>query len=67
MPKKSPVTEKVVCVTLVKSPIGYSVRHKQTIKALGFKRMHQTVEHQDSPSLRGMLALVAHLVKVEEK
>jgi large subunit ribosomal protein L30 len=67
MPKKSAVTEKVVRVTLVKSPIGYSVRHKQTIKALGLKRMHQTVEHQDSPSLRGMLALVAHLVEVEEK
>lgn len=67
MPKKSPVTEKVVCVTLVKSPIGYSVRHKQTIKALGIKRMHQTVEHKDTPTLRGMLSLVAHLVKVEDK
>jgi large subunit ribosomal protein L30 len=54
-------------VTLVKSPIGYSVRHKQTIKALGLKRMHQTVEHQNTPTLRGMLALVAHLVEVEEK
>jgi large subunit ribosomal protein L30 len=67
MPKKSPDSEKVVRVTLVKSPIGYSVRHKQTIKALGLKRMHQTVEHQNTPTLRGMLALVAHLVEVEEK
>jgi large subunit ribosomal protein L30 len=67
MPKKSSDSEKVVRVTLVKSPIGYSVRHKQTIKALGLKRMHQTVEHQNTPTLRGMLALVAHLVEVEEK
>lgn len=58
---------KVVRVTLVKSPIGYSQRHKATVRALGLRRMHQTVEHQDSPTLRGMLAKVAHLVTVEEE
>ena len=57
---------KSVRVTLVKSPIGYSKRHKATIRALGLHRMHQTVEHVDSPSLRGMLYQVSNLVVVEE-
>ena len=57
---------KLVRVTLVKSAIGYSKRHKATIRALGLRRMHQTVEHVDSPSLRGMLYQVNHLVVVEE-
>jgi large subunit ribosomal protein L30 len=58
--------EKIVRITLVKSPIGYSVRHKRTIVALGLRRMHQTVEQADTPALRGMLSKVAHLVEVEE-
>ncbi len=56
MPEKKAKDLKVVRVTLVKSPIGYSQRHKDTIKALGLHRMHQTVEHEDTPSLRGMLS-----------
>jgi large subunit ribosomal protein L30 len=66
MPKKKAEEIKVVRVTLVKSPIGYSKRHKDTVKALGLRRMHQTVEHADTPVLRGMLAKVAHLVEVVE-
>ncbi|MFO7624862.1 MAG: 50S ribosomal protein L30 [Anaerolineales bacterium] len=57
---------KIVRITLVKSPIGYTQRHKATIRALGLRRMHQTVEHEDSPSLRGMLYKVNHLVEVVE-
>lgn len=57
---------KTVRITLVKSPIGYTQRHKATVRALGLHRMHQTVEHVDSPSLRGMLYKVNHLVKVVE-
>jgi large subunit ribosomal protein L30 len=57
---------KVLRITLVKSTIGFSVRHKATARALGLRRLHQTVEHVDSPSLRGMLYKVNHLVKVEE-
>lgn len=57
---------KTVRVTLVKSAIGYSERHKKTVRALGLKRLHQTVVHEDTPSLRGMLMLVNHLVRVEE-
>lgn len=58
--------EKVVRITLVKSPIGYSKRQKGTVRALGLRRMHQTVEHIDTPVLRGMIAKVSHLVRVEE-
>jgi large subunit ribosomal protein L30 len=66
MPSKKAPVEKVVRVTLVHSPIGYSKEHKAAVKALGFKRLHQTVEHKDTPTLRGMLYKVAHLVVVEE-
>jgi len=58
--------EKVFRVTLVKSPIGYTQRQKDTVRALGLRRMHQTVEHVDSPVIRGMLDKVSHLVQVEE-
>jgi large subunit ribosomal protein L30 len=54
-------------ITLVKSPIGFSVRHKATVKALGLRRIRQTVEQPDTLAVRGMIAKVAHLVKVEEK
>jgi large subunit ribosomal protein L30 len=54
-------------ITLVKSAIGYSVRHKETVKALGLHRMNQTVVHDDTPSLRGMLSKVNHLVRIEEQ
>ena len=57
---------KIIRITLVKSAIGYSKRHKATVRALGLHRMHQTVEQLDCPSLRGMLYQVAHLVEVEE-
>jgi large subunit ribosomal protein L30 len=53
-------------ITYVKSAIGYSVRHKDTIRSLGFHKLNQTVIHDDSPVVRGMLAKVSHLVKVEE-
>ena len=67
MPKKQVTPlEKILRVTLVRSPIGYSVRQKNTIRALGLHRMNDTVTHVDSPTLRGMLAKVSHLVLVEE-
>lgn len=62
---KTPV-ENIIRVTLIKSPIGYTKRQKETVRVLGLRRMNQTVEHVDSPSLRGMLAKVRHLVRVEE-
>jgi large subunit ribosomal protein L30 len=66
MPEQTQNTDKVIRITLVKSPIGYSKRHKDTIRTLGLHRMHQTVEHVDSPTVRGMISKVAHLVEVEE-
>lgn len=60
-------TVKKLRITLVKSAIGYSVRHKATVKALGLRKLHQYVVHDDTPSLRGMLAKVNHLVKIEEQ
>jgi large subunit ribosomal protein L30 len=59
-------TSKMLRITLVKSAIGYSVKHKATVRALGFTKLHQTVEHMDSPSLRGMLSKVNHLVEIEQ-
>lgn len=58
---------KMVRIKLVKSAIGYTVRHKATLRALGLRRMNQIVEHVDSPSLRGMLYKVNHLVEIEEQ
>lgn len=66
MDNTAETTPKIIRITLVKSPIGYTVRHKATIRALGLRKMHQTVQHVDSPTLRGMLYKVSHLVEVEE-
>lgn len=53
-------------VTLKKSSIGYPHDQRGTLRALGLKKMHQTVEHEDNPSVRGMVQKVTHLVAVEE-
>ncbi len=60
------MSEKTLRITLVKSPIGYSKRQKATLRALGLRRMQQTVVHKDTPVIRGMVAKVVHLVRVEE-
>lgn len=64
-PKEEP--KKMLRITLVKSAIGYSVKQKDTVRALGLRRMHQTVVQEDTPVIRGMLLKVQHLVKVEEQ
>lgn len=53
-------------VTLKRSSIGYPQDQRGTLRALGLKKMHQTVEHDDNPSVRGMVQKVTHLVAVEE-
>ena len=53
-------------ITLTKSPIGYEKSQKATVKALGLRKMHQTVEQDDTPVIRGMVFKVSHLVTVEE-
>lgn len=57
---------KTVKVTLRRSTIGEKPKVRATVEGLGLKRIHQTVTQVDSPSLRGMLAKVSHLVEVEE-
>jgi large subunit ribosomal protein L30 len=66
MAKRSKKTGKKISITLVRSPIGYSERQKRTVRALGLRRINQTVEQVDSPVIRGMITKVGHLVKVEE-
>ena len=53
-------------ITLVKSPIGAVPKQKATVVALGLNKMHKTVEMPDNGAVRGMIANVRHLVKVEE-
>ncbi len=57
---------KKLAITWTKSAIGYSQRQKDTIRALGLRRLNQTIEHPDTPEFRGMVEKVRHLVKVEE-
>ena len=53
-------------VTYTKSGIGYARDQKATVRALGLRKLHDSVEHEDVPSIRGMLHKVRHLVTVEE-
>ena len=48
-----------------RSQIGYPQDQRRTIKALGLRRLHQTVVREDSPTIRGMLHKVRHLISVE--
>ncbi len=53
-------------IKYVKSAIGYARNQKDTIRSLGFRKLQQTVEHDDNPAIRGMVQKVIHLVQVEE-
>ena len=53
-------------ITYSKSAIGYDRSQRATIKALGFRRLNQSIEHDDNPVIRGMVRKVHHLVTVEE-
>jgi large subunit ribosomal protein L30 len=61
------MAEKTIKVTLRRSLIGEKPKTRATVEALGLKRIRHSVEHTDSPTLRGMLHKVRHLVDVEEK
>lgn len=54
-------------VTYVRSIIGQKPDLQRTVRALGLRRLHQTVEHEDSPQVRGMIHKVRHLVRVEDQ
>lgn len=53
-------------ITQIRSVIRHTKNQKRNMEALGLRRMHQTVEHEDTPQLRGMLTKVHHLVNIEE-
>ena len=58
--------KKRVQVVQVKSAIGYTRRQRATLRGLGLRRMHQRVDLEDTPAVRGMIAKVSHLVVVKE-
>ena len=60
------MSEKKLRITLVRSPIGNTVRQKATVKGLGLGKLQSSVVQADTPSIRGMIAKVSHLVEVEE-
>jgi large subunit ribosomal protein L30 len=57
---------KLVQIKWVKSSIGYNRRQRATLRGLGFRRLQQTVQVEDTPSVRGMIHAVKHLIAVEE-
>jgi large subunit ribosomal protein L30 len=60
------VDKKMMRVTLVRSPNGRLASHKACVKGLGLRRMHQTVEVEDTPCTRGMVNKVNYMVRIEE-
>ena len=58
-------TKETVKVTLVRSPIGSLPKHKLCLRGLGLRRMHQTVEVEDTPAARGMINKISYMLAVE--
>lgn len=58
-------TKETVKVTLVRSPIGSMPKHKLCLQGLGLRRMHQTVEVEDTPAVRGMINKISYMLAVE--
>jgi large subunit ribosomal protein L30 len=56
----------ILRITLVRSTIGRPADQGRTVASLGLRRLHSTVERPDTPSIRGMVTKIRHLVKVEE-
>lgn len=59
------MADKKIKVTLVRSVIGTKESHRATVRGLGLRRMHHSVELQDTPEVRGMINKVSYLVKAE--
>ncbi len=60
------MSNKSIRVTWVKSDIGSNRRQRATLRGLGLRRLHQSVEIPDEPAMRGMVEKVRHLVQIEE-
>ena len=61
-----PSSERGLEITLIKSPIGYTQRQKDTVRALGLRKIRQTVVRPDNAQMRGMVFAIQHLLAVEE-
>jgi large subunit ribosomal protein L30 len=61
------VPSKKLRLTLTRSIIGLSPKQEGTVKALGLRRMHQSVTHDDTPNIRGMIAKVPHVLEVSHE
>lgn len=61
------MAKNMISITLIKSPIGCLPKQKATLQALGLTKVNKTVEKQNNEFTQGMLKVVGHLVKVEEK
>ncbi|PYN86607.1 MAG: 50S ribosomal protein L30 [Candidatus Rokuibacteriota bacterium] len=62
--RRWPVPDKKLKVTLTRSMIGLSPKQEATVRALGLRRIRQSVSHDDSPSVRGMIARVSFVLSV---
>ena len=60
------MTDKKIQIKQIKSAIGYNVKTKKTLEALGIRKMNHFVIKTDSPAIRGMICKVQHLVEVQE-
>ena len=58
------MADKTLKVTLTRSLIGLSPKQEATVRALGLRRIRQSINHADSPSVRGMIAKVPHVLRV---
>ena len=66
MAKKKASEPRKIAITQVRSRIGRPEKHRRILEALGIKRHQQTVIHNDTPAIRGMIEQVSHLVQVTE-
>lgn len=62
---RRPAGTKTLRLTYFKSTIGYPQNQKDTVRALGFHRLNETIEKTDNPTVRGMVGKVSHLVRIE--
>jgi large subunit ribosomal protein L30 len=66
MAKAKAQAKKMLRIQQVRSAIGRPPKQHEVLRSLGLRRMHQVVERQDTPAVRGMVAKIPHLVKLVE-
>ena len=59
-------SKKAIVIEQYRSGIGFSLRQKRTLRALGLRKLNQRVERPDNPAVRGMVARICHLVRIVE-